>query len=286
VILAVGFALAAAFCSAVNLLTQHVASISAPKREKGWRLPLYLVRQPLWLLGWVAAAGTFAFQALALHNGLMSVVQPVLVTELVFVLVLRRVWIHQDVAAAAWTSVLVVCLALSVFLIAAEPSGGQPAPQTREWLSAGLVFGGAIAVLAALGRAGPPARRAAVFAAAAGLTWALEATFLKAATDTLTAFGIGGLLTRWPVYALIAAGVGGTLLEQAALHVGPLSVSQPILVIINPFASIILSVWLFDERFTNSPAKITIAVVSFAVMAAGVTMLTRTAPQDVTPARR
>ena len=282
-ILAVVFALAAAFCSAANLLTQHAASISAPKREKGWRLPLYLIRQPLWLLGWAAAAGTFAFQALALHVGLMSVVQPVLVTELVFVLVLRRVWIHQDVAAAAWASVLVVCLSLAVFLIAAEPSGGQPSPQTKQWLSAGLVFGGAIAVLAVLGRAGPPRRRAAVFAAAAGLSWALEATFLKAATDTLTAFGIAGMLIRWPLYALIVAGVGGTLLEQAALHVGPLSVSQPILVITNPFASIILSVWLFGERFTNSPAKITVAVVSFAVMAAGVTMLTRTAPQDLTP---
>jgi drug/metabolite transporter (DMT)-like permease len=283
VILAVVLALAAAFCSAVNLITQHAASISAPEREKGWRLPLYLLRHPLWLLGWAAAAGTFAFQALALHNGLMSVVQPVLVTELIFVLVLRRVWFHQDVAAAAWASVLVVCLALAVFLIAAEPTGGQPAPQTRQWLSAGLVFGGAIALLTVLGRAGPPKRRAAVFAASAGLMWALEATFLKATTDTLTAFGIPGMLIRWPVYALIAAGVTGTLLEQAALHVGPLSVSQPILVIINPLASIILSVWLFDEHFTNSPAKITAAVVAFAVMAAGVTMLTRTTPQDLTP---
>ena len=284
-IVAVVFALAAAFCSAVNLMTQHAASISAPKQEKGWRLALYLVRQPLWLLGWAAAGGIFAFQALALHNGPMSVVQPVLVTELVFVLVLRRVWIHQDVAAAAWASVLVVCVALTVFLIAAEPSGGHPVPQTKEWLSAGLVFGAAIAVLTVLGRAGPPMRRAAVLAAAAALTWAWEAVFLKAATDTLTAFGIVGMLTRWPVYALIGAGIAGTLLEQAALHVGPLSVSQPILVIVNPFASIIVSVWLFDERFTNSPAKITVAVVSFAIMAAGVTMLTRTAPQDLTPSQ-
>ena len=282
-ILAVVFALVAAFCSAVNLFTQHAASIRAPKREKGWRLALYLVRQPLWLLGWAAAAGTFAFQALALHTGPMSVVQPVLVTELAFVLVLRRVWIRQDVAAAAWVSVAVVCVALAVFLIAAEPSGGRPAPETKQWLSAGLAFGVAIAVLVMLGRAGPPIRRAAVFAAAAALTWALEATFLKAATDTLTAFGIPGMLIRWPVYALIAAGVAGTLLEQAALHVGPLSVSQPILVVVNPFASIVLSVWLFDEQFTNSPAKIAVAVLSFAVMAAGVTMLTRTAPQDLTP---
>ena len=281
--LAVVFALAAAFSSAVNLMTQHAASISAPKQEQGWRLALYLVRQPLWLLGWAAAAGTFIFQALALHNGPMSVVQPLLVTELVFVLVLRRVWIHQDVAAAAWASVLVVCLALAVFLIAAEPSGGNPAPDTRQWLSAGLVFGVAIAVLVILGRAGPPIRRAAVFAAAAALTWALEATFLKAATDTLTAFGIPGMLIRWPLYALIAAGVAGTVLEQAALHVGPLSVSQPILVVVNPFASIVLSVWLFNERFTNSPAKLTVAVVSFVVMAAGIIMLTRTAPQDLTP---
>jgi hypothetical protein len=58
-------------------------------------------------------------------------------------------------------------------------------------------------------------------------------------------------------------------------------VSQSLLVITDPFASIILSIWLFGERFTNSPAKITIAVLAFTVMATGLTVLTRTAPQDV-----
>ncbi len=283
--LAVVFALAAALANAVNLMTQHAASISAPKRDKGWRLAVYLVRQPLWLLGGAAAVGSFAFQALALHNGPMSVVQPVLVTELVFVLVLRRVWIHQDVARAAWAAVTVVCVALSVFLAAAEPTGGKPAPNPGEWVSAGLVFGGTIAVLAGLGTRGSPRRRAAAFATAAALSWALEATFLKTATDTLTASGLVGMLVQWPVYALAGATVTGTLLQQAALHVGPLSVSQPLLVITDPLASIILSVWLFDERFTNSPAKITVGVLAFAVMAAGITVLSRTAPQDLTPSR-
>jgi len=145
-ILAVVFALAAALSNAVNLMTQHLASVGAPKREKGWRLAVYLVRQPLWLVGAAAAVGSFVFQALALHNGLLSVVQPVLVTELVFVLVLRRVWIHQDVAGAAWAAVLVVCVALAVFLTVAEPTGGHPAPDKGEWLSAISVFGGSIAV--------------------------------------------------------------------------------------------------------------------------------------------
>jgi drug/metabolite transporter (DMT)-like permease len=285
VLLAVVFALAAAFSNAVNLMTQHSASISAPKPEKGWRLAVYLVRQPLWLLGAAAAVGSYVFQAVALHNGPMSVVQPLLITELVFVLVLRWLWIHQDVSRAAWAAVAVVCVSLAVFLAAAEPTGGKPAPDPAGWVSAGLVFGGAIAVLAGLGRRGSPRRRAAVFATAAALCWAMEATFLKTATDTLTASGLVGMLTQWPVYALIGATVTGTLLQQAALHVGPLSVSQPLLVIFDPLASIVLSVWLFDEHFTNSPAKITVGVLAFAVMAAGVTVLSRTAPQDLSPSR-
>ena len=281
--LTVVFALAAAFSNAVNLMTQHSASVSAPKREKGWRLVAYLFRQPLWLLGWIAAVGGFAFQAVALHYGQLSVVQPILVTELVFVLVLRRVWIRQDVARAAWAAVLVVCGALAVFLAVAEPTGGHLTPETAEWLSALLVFGGVMALLAVLGMRGSPTRRTALFAVAAALAWALMATFLKTAAGTLTTSGISGMLTRWPVYGLVAAAVTGTLLEQAALHVGPLSVSQPLLVIINPLASIILSIWVFDERFTDSPAKIATAVVAIAILAVGVIALSRTAPKDLTP---
>src|SRR5215468_665845 len=234
--LAVVFALAAAFSNAVNLLTQHAASIGAPEQKKIWHLAVYLFRHPLWLLGGAAAVASYVFQALALHNGPLSVVQPVLVTELIFVLVLRRVWIHQDVALAAWGAGLVVCASLAVFL-----------------------------------------------AAASALTWALEAVFLKAATSTLTEFGVGGMLIRWPVYALVGTTALGTLLQQAALHVGPLSVSQPLLIIVDPLASIVFSVWLFGEHFTDSPAKILLATLAFAAMAAGVTMLIRTAPQDLNP---
>jgi drug/metabolite transporter (DMT)-like permease len=281
--LTVAFALAAALSSAINLMTQHSASVGAPKREKGWRLVAYLFRQPPWLLGWIAAAGAFAFQAVALHRGQMSVVQPILVTELVFVLVLRRVWIRQNVAQAAWAAALVVCAALAAFLAAAEPTGGHSSPETAQWLSALPVFGGSIALLAALGTRGSQARRTALLAVAAGLAWALTATFLKTATETLATYGISGMLTRWPVYALVAAVITGVLLGQSALHVGPLSVSQPLLAIVNPLASIILSVWLFDERFTDSPVRIAIAALAMAVLAAAVFALSRTAPKDLDP---
>lgn len=284
-IFTVVFALAAAFCNGANVITQHSASIGAPKREKGLHLVRYLFRQPLWMLGWVAALGGFVFQAIALHNGQLSVVQPLLVTELVFVLLMRRMWFRQDIARAAWAAAAVVCLALGVFLAVAEPTGGNSNPATREWLSALLAFGGAVALLTVAGMRGSPVRRTVAFALAGALAWALMAVFIKATTDTLTMFGIVGMLSRWPVYALAAAALCGTLLEQAALHVGPLSVSQPLLVVINPLASIVLSIWLFDEHFTSSPARIAIAVVSFAAMAVGIIGLSRTAPQNLAPSR-
>jgi hypothetical protein len=279
------FALAAACCNGANVITQHSASIAAPKREKGLHLVGYLFRQPLWLLGWVAAVGGFVFQAIALHGGQLSVVQPILVTELVFVLVLRWVWFRQDIARAAWYAAGVVCVALGVFLAVSEPTGGRSSPETAEWLSALLAFGGAMALLTEGARRGSPVRRAALFAVAGGLAWALMAVFIKATTNTISTFGIVGMLTRWPVYALAIGAIAGTLLEQAALHVGPLSVSQPLLIVVNPLASIVLSIWLFEEHFTHSPARIAIAAISFAVMAVGIVELSRAAPRNLAPSR-
>ena len=79
-------------------------------------------------------------------------------------------------------------------------------------------------------------------------------------------------------YALAVGAVAGTLLQQAALHVGPLKVSQPFLVIIDPIVSIALSVWLFAEYFTPNAAVLAVAAAAFAVMCAGVVLLTQTAP--------
>jgi hypothetical protein len=133
-------------------------------------------------------------------------------------------------------------------------------------------------------RWGPPARRAALYASAAAIVWALVATFIKTATETLTETGIGPVFTDWPVYALAVGGIAGIILVQAALHVGPLSVSQPLLVILDPTASILLSILLFRERYTGGPAAIAGSAVGFVVMCAGVVALTRTAPQTMQPA--
>jgi len=275
------FALLAALGNAVNVITQHVASTSDPEGSKGWRLVVYLFKNPLWLFGWVALIGAFVFQALALHTGQLSVVQTLLITELVFGLVLRRVWIRQDIGAAAWASAALTAVAVAVFLTVAEPRGGHLTPTSGAWLSSILGCGLAVGAAALLSLRGSPARRAALLAIASGIVWALEATFIKSMTDTLASDGIVGSLERWPIYGVAVGGIVGTLLTQAAIHVGPLRASQPFLVIVDPVVSIFLSVHLFDEYFTGGVGDLAIGSTAFVLMCAGVVLLTRTVPEDV-----
>src|ERR1700733_1943611 len=272
------FALLAALSNAVNEATQHVASIAAPSRSSGWQLVVYLFRNPLWLLGWAALIAAFVFQALALSQGQISVVQPLLATELVFMLLLRWVWIHQSIRRMTWSAATLTCVGLAVFIAAGQPGGGQSTPTSSHWLAAGLACCAAAAVLAVLARWGSPSLRAALYGSASAVMWALVATFIKATTDTLTQFGVAGMFAHWPVYALAAGSVAALFLMQAALHVGPLRASQPFIVIIDPIVSIALSVWLFAEHFAADGAALTIAAIGFAVMCAGVVLLTQTAP--------
>jgi hypothetical protein len=288
-VVSVLFAFAAAFANALNVVTQHVASTAAPAKDKGWRLALYLVRNPLWLFGVAATVGGFVFQAIALYHGRLSVVQSILVSELVCSLVIGRLWLRREVVAAAWVSASVTSAGLAVFLVMSEPKGGHPQVTAQAWLPTLLAFGGLTAFLTALAGGGSPVRRAGLYATASGIVWALVATFLKSATDVLATSGVLATLEHGAVYGVVAGGILGTVLTQAALHYGPLGVSQPLMVIVDPFVSVILGIWLFGEHFMGSPIKIAVGAVGFAAMVLGVVFLARTAPsfeaEPAAPAR-
>ncbi len=278
------FALCAAFSNALFVTTQHVASTSGRVgRASGLKLVGQLLRSPLWLFGWAGGLGGFIFQAAALKNGQLSIVQALLVTELVFGLLLRRLWLKQAIRSAAWGSAALTCLGLGLFVVIHQPEGGTPTPSVHAWAGVLAVFGGGAAVMTIAAHWGPPKRKAALYASAAAIVWALVATFIKSATDILTESGVGALFTHWPVYALAAGGAAGLVLVQAALHVGPLSISQPLLVIVDPFVSVILSIWLFQEHYASEPLEVAASVLTFALMCVGVVALTRTAPSTMQP---
>ncbi len=274
---AIPFALLSALCTAANLVFQHQASGEAPaEADRGWRLLRHLAVQPLWLVGLAVMAIGFVCHAVALHFGQLSLVQPLLVTELVFVLVLRRIRTRERLGRRPWIAAIVTCAGLAALLVSADPSQSSTEPSARGWVTATVVIAVLAGGSALLARVGPPRLRAGLYGAAAGLVWALDAAFVKTTTDVLAADGWWRMFLHWPVYALVVSGAIGILLLQAALHAGPLSASQPAVVTVDPLASIVLGVWLFHEGFRDTPLAVAISALAFAVMIVGVVLMART----------
>ena len=104
---AVGFGLFAAFLFAASASLQQRAARQGPpagtdaegrfqKRTAIFgalaHLIRRLVRSPLWLVGWFTNLFGFFVQAAALHFGSVALVQPLLVTQLLFALPLASAW--------------------------------------------------------------------------------------------------------------------------------------------------------------------------------------------------
>jgi drug/metabolite transporter (DMT)-like permease len=269
-------ALLAALSNAINVVTQHIASTDTPDLH-GWKLVVHLFKSPLWLLGWLAIVAAFVFQSLALYWGQLSVVQPLLVTELVFALVLRWLFLHQGIRVVTWMSAALTCVGLAFFLVAAEPQGGTTHPTGLAWITATIASLVAVTGFVLLARHGSRRRRAALVGTATAIMWALVAAIIKQTTESFALYGMGAF-AHWPVYALAVTGLTAEVLNQAALHVGPLSMSQPFLVTVDPLAAIVLSIWIFGESFTPHTGSLVLGILSFAGMCAGVFFLVKTAP--------
>ena len=276
-------ALGAAFCNASWAVLARLAGVAAPEGLSRWRMGWYLVRQPIWLVGQAFAVGVFVLSAVALYFGELAVVQPLLVVELIFALALREFRLHDVIPVKSWYAAGLVCLGLGGFLIAADFHGGTRVPGAVDWAVAVLVFGFAAAVLVAVGQRGSPVRRAACIGAAAAVVWSVDASFVKQLTDTIQLYGILGVFDHWPLYALAVTAVLGAVLTQAAFNVGPLSASQPALLIVDPLASIILGVLIFGERLDSTVPALVGAVFALLVMCAGVVLMSRWAPPSMEP---
>jgi drug/metabolite transporter (DMT)-like permease len=277
------FALLGAFSQALTSVLQRLANVGddAAEGRTGWETTKYLIRQPIWLLGMLCMGGTFVFTALALYFGQLATVQPILVTELIFTLALRAIWLDNRIAPRTWAAAGLLCAGLFGFLVAAHPREGHRHPTFLGWVVALGSRGAVIIVLLILSRWGSPARRAALLGASAALIWAIDAAFVKAATEVLAHDGWSGLFLHWPVYGVVVSGVLGTVLLEAAFAAGPLAASQSALLIVDPLASIAIGVELFHEQLNNSPAAITLQVLFLVAMFVGVVLLSKWAPPEM-----
>jgi multidrug transporter EmrE-like cation transporter len=273
-------ALAAAACFAVATALQHRSAglVSGSGSGRALGLAAFVaktLRHPLWALGLLADTAGLVLHALALKNGPLTVVQPLLVAGVVFALPLRRLLEHRPPGRTeiAWATVLTLGLAL--FFAVATPANGtsQPADVLPVIVSA-LLIGTAVLGCFIAGRYSSGSKAAVLLGAAAALAFAAAAGLLKEVM-TLLARGVSVLLTDWPLYALVGVGAIALVLNQLAYQAGPLSVSLPIMTTLNPVVSLVIGIAVFDEHFRNAPMDLLGEGVALALIVAAAVSLTR-----------
>ena len=264
---AVSLALVAALLFAAGSALQHRSSTSGAQiKGASPAAVIDFARAVLHNPGWVLALGVegvgVGFHAAALHEGPLVLVQPLLVTTLVFALPLRRRLDRGTVAAPEVVWALVLVAGQTMFLVSATPAWGSPKPADAG-PAVGLAAAGLIVVAGAalFARQRTGTARALLLGVAAGIAFAGTAALIKTAGDLLTSHGFGALLTRWPLWAVLAAGSTGVVLNQLAFQAGPLSASLPAIQTINPVLSVVLGVVVYDEQLRHDPLALAAEVV-------------------------
>jgi drug/metabolite transporter (DMT)-like permease len=243
------FCLLAAAAYALGSVLQRRGAISAP-RAQHLRLGLIvdLLRRPVWLAGIASMIVGVALQALALHGGAISLVEPILVAELPLTLLFAALIFRARIDRRTGLAIVVMSLALSGLLFLARPTGGHVGHVTAlAWILSLVATGGFIVVLVAIALPSPPAGRAALLGVASGVGHGLSATVLKAST-VLAAQDIVLMLSSWKPYAAIVAGGVSLYLYQVALQSGPLVAGQAGLNIVDPLSGAVFGVVLFGEE--------------------------------------
>ncbi|MBZ4323725.1 DMT family transporter, partial [Streptomyces huiliensis] len=152
-------ALLAAVGNALGTVLQRIAARTVPEGDAfSVRLVRHLVRNPAWLGGIAVIVGAAACQALALTLGSLSLVQPILVTELPFTLLIACAFARRRMPAAGWAASLMVAAGLGLGLAAAAPGGGADQAPGARWAVTLAATGTAVALCTAVALTRPRGR--------------------------------------------------------------------------------------------------------------------------------
>ncbi len=108
-------------------------SVRARSRSPTRRSLLRLATQRVWLAGTAALLVGYVLQAAALDRGRLAVIQPLLVTTIVFALPLGYFLTRQVVGRREILGAAVVVLGLAVFTVFGDPAGGNDDAPANEW---------------------------------------------------------------------------------------------------------------------------------------------------------
>src|SRR4249920_1518268 len=134
--MAATLALVAAFLFALAAALQQKGALNLPTVSLAQPMSLVrLVGQTMWLLGTVALLTGYLFQAGALDRGRLAIIQPLLVTTVVFALPLGYFLTKQHVGRREVLGAAVILFGLGLFTYFGDPAGGNDTAPNGQWAS-------------------------------------------------------------------------------------------------------------------------------------------------------
>jgi drug/metabolite transporter (DMT)-like permease len=260
--------------AAAGVLQQRAASRRPSGERLSPRLLHRLVTDKVWLAGIGLAGLSYGFQAVALTFGPLALVQPLIVSELLFAVPVSVRLRKLRLRGRDWLTVGMIVAGLAVGIIAADPRKGHPLQPFTTWLPAlvAVAVVSGVAVLLTRVLAGPP--RASAFAFGGAVLMALQSA-LYDSTIALLRTDHWLLFAHWTPYALVVASVAGMFLIQNAFQAGPLAASTPVIDATLPLVAIVLGVWLFGERVRTTVLGLGGAALGVVLLIAGIALLDR-----------
>lgn len=282
--MAILLACAAAAVFAVSTSLQHRAASAVPQQGTSPAgLLARLVRRPSWLVGIGLSGVAFCLHAAALRQGSLTLVQPVVVSAIVFAVFVRAALDRKLPARTEIGWAVCTWAGLSLFIAVAGTSAAEHVANDHS--AKILCFGGIAAAAAGVlwaQNARTAARRGLLLAGAAGMLFGLIAGLIKMLLAQAD-MGLLAVLDHWSLWAMLGGGGAAFLLNQRAYQAARLSVTMPILNIVDVFVAIGFGSAVFGERLPSSPAVLIAEVVGLAVMGVGVWQLAREQELYVSP---
>jgi drug/metabolite transporter (DMT)-like permease len=275
VVVAVIAALAAGITFAVGAVLQQSAAREAPPEvSMSIRLIWDLAHRPRWLIGLASDVGSFALQALALAFGPIALVQPLLVTGILFAVPIAVRLRGMRLHAQEWTGTFAVAGGLALFLVAAHPDEGVPQTTFARWVLILIAVGGLMVLCVLIGETLQGPVRASFFALAAGVAFGLLAALTKTCTYLLGQ-GASTFFTAWQPYALAFVALAGIVVQQSSFQAGPLPASLPVMDATEPTVAVLIGVFAFAEHLGTSIAALACEAAGIIGLITGIVLLDR-----------
>jgi drug/metabolite transporter (DMT)-like permease len=232
----------------------------------------HAIRRGIWLLGFGFMIASFLLQSFALHIGRLSVVQPILTMELLFLVAILGTYFRFSISLREWIGASAIAFGLSGFLFFAAPGGGDEVPTNLGWIVVGSASVFLICVSVVATRWGPRWWKAAMFGSAAAIAYAFTAALIKTVSDYAATDWIR-MFEHWQTYGVVVFGLLGLFLTQNAFHAGPLAASQSTLVLVDPLVSICLGIALYGDTLRTGGAYGPLEAVSLLLVFVGAVFL-------------